>query len=43
MGMKVSLYLAALCKSLFDELRQNKERIEFDKTENTLAFTIDTD
>jgi hypothetical protein len=43
MGMKVSLYLAALFQFLFDELGQNKERIEFDKTENTLAFTIDSD
>ena len=43
MGMKASLYLASLCQSLFDELGQNKirRRIEFDKTENTLAFTID--
>jgi hypothetical protein len=44
MGMKVSLYLASLCQSLFEELGQNKRgRIEFDKTENTLAFTIDSD
>jgi hypothetical protein len=42
MGMKVSLYLATLCQFLFDELGQNKRRIEFDKTENTLAFTIDS-
>ena len=41
MGMKVSLYLATLCQFLFDELGQNKRRIEFDKTENTLAFTIE--
>jgi hypothetical protein len=27
---------------LFDELGQNK-KIEFDKTENTLAFEIDSD
>lgn len=40
MGMKVSIYLASLYQFLFDELGQNK-RIEFDKTENTLAFTID--
>jgi hypothetical protein len=39
MGMKVSIYLASLYQFLFDELGQNK-RIEFDKTENTLAFTI---
>jgi hypothetical protein len=43
MGMKVSLYLATICQSLFDELGQNKGRIEFDKTDNTLAFTIDID
>jgi hypothetical protein len=42
MGMKVSIYLAALYQFLFDELGQNKKRIEFDKTEHTLAFTIDT-
>jgi hypothetical protein len=40
MGMKVSLYLATLCQFLFDELGQS-QKIEFDKTENTLAFTID--
>jgi hypothetical protein len=40
MGMKVSTYLASLYQFLFDELGQNK-RIEFDKTEHTLAFTID--
>jgi hypothetical protein len=40
MGMKVSIYLASLYQFLFDELGQNK-MIEFDKTENTLAFTID--
>jgi hypothetical protein len=39
MGMKVSIYLASLYQFLFDELGHN-ERIEFDKTENTLAFTI---
>jgi hypothetical protein len=42
MGMKASIYLAALFQFLFDELRQNKKRMEFDKTEHTLAFTIDT-
>jgi hypothetical protein len=40
MGMKASLYLASLYQFLFDELGQNKT-IEFDKTEHTLAFTID--
>jgi hypothetical protein len=42
-GMKVSVYLATLFQSLFEELGQKKRRIEFDKTENTLAFTIDSD
>jgi hypothetical protein len=42
MGMKVSTYLASLYQFLFDELGLNK-RIEFDKTENTLAFTIASD
>jgi hypothetical protein len=42
MGMKVSIYLAALYQFLFDELGQNKKRMEFDKTEHTLAFIIDT-
>jgi hypothetical protein len=42
MGMKWSIYLASLYQFLFDELRV-KKKIEFDKTENTLAFTIDTD
>jgi hypothetical protein len=40
MGMKVSIYLASLFQFSFDELGQNK-MIEFDKTESTLAFTID--
>ena len=40
MGMKVSIYLASLYQFLFEELGQY-ERIEFDKTENTLAFSID--
>ncbi|HEY6884376.1 MAG TPA: hypothetical protein VI278_10100 [Nitrososphaeraceae archaeon] len=40
MGMKVSIYLAALLQFVFDELGQNK-KIAFDKTEHTLAFTID--
>jgi hypothetical protein len=40
MGTKVSIYLASLYQFLFDELGQNKV-IEFVKTENTLAFTID--
>jgi hypothetical protein len=42
MGKKWSIYLANLYQFLFDELGENK-RIEFDKTENTLAFTIDSD
>jgi hypothetical protein len=39
-GMKVSIYLASLYQFLFDELGHYK-RIEFEKTENTLAFSID--
>jgi hypothetical protein len=39
MGVKWSIYLASLYQFLFDELGQSK-KIEFDKTENTLAFTI---
>jgi hypothetical protein len=42
MGKKWSTYLASLYQFLFDELGQNK-KIEFDKTENTLAFTIDSE
>jgi hypothetical protein len=42
MGMNWSLYLANLYQFLFDELGVNK-KIEFDKTQNTLAFTIDSD
>jgi predicted transcriptional regulator len=41
LGMKWSIYLANLYQFLFDELGQ-KKKIEFDKTENTLAFTIDS-
>jgi hypothetical protein len=41
MGKKWSIYLASLYQCLFDELGANK-KIEFDKTENTLAFTIDS-
>jgi hypothetical protein len=40
MGMKWSIYLANLYQLLFDELNENNKRIEFEKTENTLAFTI---
>jgi hypothetical protein len=43
MRIKWSIYLANLYQLLFDELRKNKRRIEFDKTENTLAFTVDID
>ena len=42
MGMKWSLYLANLYQFLFDELGVNK-KIEFDKTQNTLVFTIESD
>ena len=40
MGKKWSIYLASLYQFLFDELEVNIQ-IEFYKTENTLAFTID--
>jgi hypothetical protein len=42
MGKKWSIYLASLYQFLFDELGV-KKKIEFDKTKNTLAFTIDSD
>jgi hypothetical protein len=41
MGKKWSVYLISLYQFLFNELGQNK-KIEFDITENTLAFTIDS-
>jgi len=40
MGIKVSIYFASLLQFLFEELGQY-ESIEFDKTENSLAFSID--
>ena len=43
MGIKWSIYLSNLYQFLFDELRKNKAKIEFEKTENTLAFTVDSD
>jgi hypothetical protein len=44
MGMKWSIYLANLYQFLFDELKKdNKRRVEFEKTDNTLAFTVDID
>jgi hypothetical protein len=46
MGMKWSIYLASLYQFLFDEVKKdhNKSRIiEFEKTENTLAFMVDVD
>jgi hypothetical protein len=43
MGIKWSIYLASLYQFLFEELRKDKRRIEFEKTENTLAFTVDVD
>ena len=44
MGIKWSTYLASLYQFLFNELRKdNKKRLEFEKTENTLAFTVDVD
>ncbi len=44
MGIKWSIYLANLYQFLFDEVKKdNKRRIEFEKTENTLTFTVDID
>jgi hypothetical protein len=43
MGMKWSIYLAYLYQFLFSELNENSKRIEFEKTENTLAFTVNCD
>ena len=47
MGIKWSIYLANVYQFLFDEVKKddyNKRRIiEFEKTENTLAFTVDVD
>ena len=44
MGIKWSIYLANLYQFLFDEVKKdNKRRIEIEKTENTLAFTVDVD
>ena len=43
MGMKWSIYLANLYQSLFDEVRKDRKIIEFEKTENTLAFTVEID
>jgi hypothetical protein len=40
MGMKWSIYLSNLYQLLFDELNENNKKIEFEKTENTLAFTV---
>ena len=43
MGFKWSICLAGLYQFLFDELKNTKCNMEFIKTENTLAFTIDSD
>jgi hypothetical protein len=43
MGIKWSIYMANLYQFLFDELNENNKRIEFEKTENTLVFTVDID
>ena len=43
MGIKWSIYLASIYQFLFEELRKDKRRIEFEKTENTVAFTVDVD
>jgi hypothetical protein len=44
MGIKWCIYLANLYQFLFDEVKKdNKRRIEFEITENTLVFTVDID
>jgi hypothetical protein len=43
MGMKWSIYLANLYQVVFDELNENNKKIKFEKTENTLAFTVNCD
>jgi hypothetical protein len=44
MGIKWSIYLANLYQFLFDEVKKDdKRRIKFEKTENTIAFTVDVD
>ncbi|MFZ0328488.1 MAG: hypothetical protein WBQ25_07815 [Nitrososphaeraceae archaeon] len=43
MGIKWSIYLANIYQFLFDEVKEDNKRIEFEKTENTLAFTVDVD
>ena len=44
MGIKWSIYLTNLYQFLFDDVKKdNKRKIEFEKTENTLAFTVDVD
>jgi len=40
MGMKWSIYLANLYQLLFDGINGDNKRIEFEKTENTLAFAV---
>ncbi len=35
-----TIYLSNLYQFLFNELRKNKEKIQFEKTANTLAFTV---
>jgi hypothetical protein len=41
--MKWSIYLANLYQFLFHEVKKdNKKRIEFEKTDNTLALTSQT-
>jgi hypothetical protein len=44
MGIKWSIYLTNLYQFLFDDVKKdNKRKIEIEKTENTLAFTVDVD
>ena len=41
-NLKWSTYLASLYQFLFEELGQNR-KMQFERTKNTLAFTIDND
>jgi hypothetical protein len=44
MGIKWSIYLTNLYQFLFDDVnKDNKRKIEIEKTENTLTFTVDVD
>ena len=45
MGIKWSIYLTNLYQFLFDDVKRTikQEEYEFEKTENTLVFTVDVD